>query len=355
MMHCNAYANERNHASSIRQLKTNYFRMKSITFLLLFFTSLLSFGKERIIVVSQKGDGNFTTIQQAFDAVASGSSSYTRIKVKPGIYSEKVVLGQDKQRIIVEGEDATKTTITWGDHTGKVVNGDTINTYSSWSASIRANEVVFSDITFENSAGPVGQAVACEVLGDKVVFKGCRFLGNQDTFFTRGPGRIYLEDCYIEGTTDFIFGTSIAVFERCTIHSKKNSYVTAASTPEGNRYGYIFFRCKLTGNDEATKVYLGRPWRSFAKTIFVSCELGGHILPEGWHNWNKKDAEKTAFYAEYQSTGAGASPSTRAPWTKQLSKNEADELTLANIFGKDGYRKGYDDSWNPSSLLKLIK
>lgn len=329
--------------------------MKSITFLLLFFTSLLSFGKERTIVVSQKGDGDYTTIQQAFDAVEANSNSFTKVIVKTGIYSEKVVLGFDKRHVVVVGEDAAKTVITWNDHTGKVVNGDTLNTYSSSTASIRANEVVFSNITFENSSGQVGQAVACEVLGDKVAFKSCRFLGDQDTFFTRGPGRIYLEDCYIEGTTDFIFGTSIAVFERCTILSKKDSYVTAASTPEGNKYGYVFFNCKLTAKPDVSKVYLGRPWRSFAKTVFISCELGSHILPLGWHNWNKLDAEKSAFYAEYQSTGTGASPSTRAAWTKQLTKSEASEYTIANIFGKDGYRKGFDDSWKPSSLLKRLQ
>lgn len=323
--------------------------------LIALFSSVAATAKVRQIVVSQGGDGDFTSIQQAFDAVEVGASSFTRIVVKAGIYREKVVLAFDRQRVVVVGEDAMRTIITWDDHTGKVVNGDTLNTYSSWSASIRANEVIFSNITFENSAGQVGQAVACEVLGDKVAFKGCRFLGNQDTFFTRGPGRIYLEDCYIEGTTDFIFGTSIAVFERCSIVSKKNSYITAASTPEGNLYGYVFFRCSLSATPEATKVFLGRPWRSFAKTVFISCSMDSHILPEGWHNWNKPDAERTAFYAEYNSLGAGASPNTRAVWTKQLAKGDLAAYSLSKIFAKDGYRKGYPDDWNPLTFLNHLK
>lgn len=313
-----------------------------------------AFAGEKVLVVSAKGDGDFKTLQAAFDAVPANASQFTRIKVKPGVYTEKVVLGLDKNRVIVEGDDALTTKISWADHTGKVVNGDTINTYSSASVSIRSNDVAFKNITFENAAGPVGQAVACEVLGDRVVFKDCRFLGCQDTFFTRGPGRIYLVGCFIEGTTDFIFGPSIAVFDKCRILSKKNSYVTAASTLEGNKFGYVFLNCMLVADSSTTKVYLGRPWRLFAKTVFIGCNLGAHILPEGWHNWNKKPAEASAYYAEYESTGLGASVSTRVPWSKQLTASEARLYTLDNIFAKESYRAGFDEDWNPSSLLKRL-
>lgn len=309
---------------------------------------------DRTIIVSKAGDGDFKTVQEAFNAVPLNSSTFTRVILKPGVYTEKVVLSKDRNKVIVEGESALTTKITWGDHPGKVVDGDTINTYSSASLSLRSDDIAFKNITVENSAGPVGQAVACEVIGDRVVFKNCRFLGCQDTFFTRGPGRIYLVNCYIEGTTDFIFGSSIAVFESCHIFSKKNSYVTAASTLEGNKFGYVFFRCVLESDSATTKVFLGRPWRLFAKTVFIHTYLGKHILSEGWHNWNKKPAESTAFYAEYESEGPGANISERVDWSRQLTSKEVKDYTLREIFAKDSYRSGYEFDWVPDILLKRL-
>ena len=144
---------------------------------------------------------------------------------------------------------------------------------------------------------------------DRAFFKNCRLLGFQDTLYTYGKqSRQYYEDCYIEGTVDFIFGWSTAVFNRCHIHSKRDGYVTAPSTDQGKKYGYVFYDCKLTASPEAKKVYLSRPWRPYAQAVFVRCELGQHVLPEGWNNWGKKENEKTAFYAEYDSRGEGANP-----------------------------------------------
>lgn len=195
------------------------------------------------------------------------------------------------------------------------------------------------NITFENSAGPVGQAVACFVSADRAFFKNCRFLGFQDTLYTYGKqSRQYYEDCYIEGTVDFIFGWSTAVFNRCHIHSKRDGYVTAPSTDQGKKYGYVFYDCKLTASPEAKKVYLSRPWRPYAQAVFVRCELGQHVLPEGWNNWGKKENEKTAFYAEYDSRGEGANPKARAAFSHQLKtlKGYEIETVLAG-----------DDGWNP--------
>jgi pectinesterase len=151
--------------------------------------------------------------------------------------------------------------------------------------------------------------------------------------YASGKGRQYFKDCYIEGTTDFIFGSATAFFENCKIHSKKNSYVTAASTPEGTEFGYVFKNCKLTAEDDVTEVYLGRPWRIYAKTVFINCEMGKHILPEGWHNWSKPEAEKTCFYAEFQNIGEGFQPQKRASWSRQLSTDEAKNYTLKRILG----------------------
>jgi pectinesterase len=201
---------------------------------------------------------------------------------------------------------------------------------------VQGNDFHAENITFENSAGrDVGQAVALHVEADRCLFKNCRIVANQDTLYTTGVdnSRQYYVDCYIEGTTDFIFGPATVVFENCLIHCKKNSYITAASTPGGQPYGYVFWKCTITASDQATRVYLGRPWRPFAKTVYIECELGVHILPEGWHNWNKPEAEKTSFYAEYKSTGPGANPTARVTWSHQLSEEEIKQYSLEKIFG----------------------
>lgn len=148
-------------------------------------------------------------------------------------------------------------------------------------------------------------------------------MGNQDTIYTGLKGtRLYFQNCYIEGTTDFIFGPSTALFEDCTINSKRNSYVTAASTPQDIEVGYVFKHCKLTANPDVDKVYLGRPWRPYAFTLFIDCEMGKHICTSGWDNWRNSENEKTVRYGEYGSTGEGAS-GERVKWARELSRKEA--------------------------------
>jgi pectinesterase len=170
--------------------------------------------------------------------------------------------------------------------------------------------------------------------GDLATFINCRFLGFQDTLYPHGEkSRQYYLSCYIEGTTDFIFGWSTVVFEDCEIYSKKGGqYITAASTLQDSPYGFVFVNCKMTGDAPANSVYLGRPWRPFARTVLIHCELGKHIKNEGWHNWNKSEAEKTAFYAEYQSLGPGANPAARVIWSHQLSEDSIKQYTLKQIF-----------------------
>ncbi|HYF67457.1 MAG TPA: pectinesterase family protein [Ohtaekwangia sp.] len=289
------------------------------------------------VVVAADGSGDFKSLQEAINKSKAFPDKRVIIKVKPGIYKEKVEVFSWATKISLIGEDASSTIITFDDYSGK---GE-INTFTSWTFKVMGNDFYAENITFQNSAGPVGQAVALHIEADRSMFKNCRFIGNQDTIYTGGEkSRQYFLDCYIEGTTDFIFGAATVVLENCTIHSKKNSYVTAASTPEGKSFGYVFLNCKLTAESEFKKVYLGRPWRSFAKTVFINSELGDHILPEGWHNWNKPEAEETTFYAEYKSTGPGANPSQRVPWSKQLTDEQASKYTVYNIL--DG-----DDGWNP--------
>lgn len=299
------------------------------------------------IVVAADGTGTFKTVQQAINAVPDNQIERTVIFIKKGIYKEKVSVSSTKINLTLIGEDLEKTVITFDDYNPRVYGKDTITTWSSCSFAVDAEGFVAENITFENSAGRVGQAVAVRVVADKVIFRNCRFLGNQDTLFAHGIGRVYFTNCYIEGTTDFIFGSAIALFENCKIHSKVNSYITAASTPQGNQYGYVFKNCVLTADTAATKVFLGRPWRAFAKTVFINCVLGKHIRPEGWDNWRSTEKEKTVYYAEYKNSGPGADISSRVVWSKQLTDAEALLYTPELIFARSSVPIPVVGPWVP--------
>lgn len=299
------------------------------------------------IVVDQSGKGDFLTVQAAFDSLDKNADHWRTIEIRPGTYREKVVLDYHCNRVRIIGTSAAECIIDWDDHTGKVVEGDTINTYSSYTMLILADEVLLQDITVGNSAGPVGQAVALDTEGDRIEIRRCRLVGDQDTFYAKGPvARVYVADSYIEGTTDYIFGPSIVLFDHCTIHSKKDSYITAASTTERNRYGYVFRDCTLTADPAVTKLYLGRPWRSFAKTVFMHCSLPSAIRPEGWHNWNSTEKERTVFYAEHRCTGEGADTTGRVAWSHQLTDVEAKEYTPEKIFARGTTSEPFKEDWN---------
>lgn len=320
--------------------------------------SLLSFkiNDEKTIIVSKDGKGNFTTIQQAIDAVEEGTSARIKIIVKPGTYREKITVSATKNPIILIGENPDNTILVYGDHASKQnAEGKNIGTTGSSSIFIFSNDFSAKNITFQNDAGPVGQAVAVLTTGDRIAFENCKFLGFQDTLYTKGAqdaldktkiSRNYFKNCYIEGTTDYIFGAGTAVFENCTIYSKKNaSYVTAASTIEGNEFGYVFINCNVTGSADANSVYLGRPWRPFAKTVYINCAIDSTIKKEGWHNWSKPDAEKTTFYAEYNSKEDGADVSKRVSWSHQLTKEQSKKYTAKNILSAK-------DNWDFKKALK---
>jgi pectinesterase len=296
-------------------------------------------------VVAKDGSGKYTTIQEAVDACRDYTEKPYTIFIKNGVYHEKLVVPSWKAHITFIGENVDSVVITYNDYSGKVMDsasGKKFGTFTSHTCLVAGNNITFENITFVNSAGRVGQAVAMHVEGDRCIFRNCKFVGNQDTLFTGGDqSRQYFYNCYIEGTTDFIFGPATAVFENCTIKSLFDSFITAASTPQLNKYGYVFLNCRLIADTAAKRVYLGRPWRSFAATAFVNCEMGSHILPEGWHNWNKPDAEKTVRYFEYNSFGSGANPHARVAWSQQLTNAEAKDFTTKNVLqGIDG--------WDPS-------
>jgi pectinesterase len=281
--------------------------------------------------VTQDGSGDFTTIQAAIDACKSFPDTRITIHIKNGIYKEKILVPEHNTMLTFIGEDAEKTIITWGDYFGSVSRGKN-STFYTYTMMVEANDFIAENLTIENSAGPVGQAVALNVTGDRCVFRNCRFLGNQDTLYTAGQNsRQYYYGCYIEGTTDFIFGAATALFENCVIHSKSNSYITAASTPQGKPYGYVFMQCTLTAAEGVNSVYLGRPWRDYARTVFINCIMGIHIRPEGWSNWKDTQRDKTAYYAEYINIGQGASTGKRVAWSHQLTRKEAKNYTAEKI------------------------
>ncbi len=296
--------------------------------------------ESQTITVSQDGNGDFKTVQAAVDSVTDFSKNKTVIKIRPGNYKERIVIPRSKCFIHFVGEDAKKTILTYDLYAGiKGADGKEIGTFRTPSVTIEADDIVMENITIENSAGDVGQAVALAVLGDRIVFRNCRLLGWQDTLLDQA-GRHYYENCYIAGHCDFIFGGGTAFFEKCHIHCISASYITAASTPQYQKYGYIFSNCRITGEPEKAKVYLGRPWRDYAYVAYLNCEMEDMIRPQGWHNWGKPNREKTSRYYEYNNSGPGANQDKRVSWLKVLTDEQAEQLTPENVLSGT-------DSWNP--------
>lgn len=305
------------------------------------------------ITVAQDGSGNYKTIQEAVNAVRDLGEKRVKIFIKKGIYKEKLIIPSWKTNISLIGEDKENTIITNDDFSGKVnpqgkdaFGKDKFSTYTSYSVLVQGNDLSMENLTIANTSGAVGQAVALHVEGDRFVAKNCKLLGFQDTLYAATEkSRQFYQNCYIEGTTDFIFGEATVVFQNCTIHSLSNSYVTAAATRANQKFGFVLFNCTLTAGENVTKVYLGRPWRPYAKTVFINCELGKHVTPEGWNPWKGDamfpDKEKTAYYAELGSKGPGATVKTRVGWSHQLAAKAIKSYTLKDILGGP-------DNWNPN-------
>ncbi len=298
------------------------------------------------LVVARDGTGEFRNISDAIEVCRAFMEYKKVIYVKNGTYKEKVVVPSWLTNIEIVGQDRDKTIITYDDHANikNPATGLPMGTFRTYTVKVEGTNITFRNLTIENNAPKLGQAVALHTEGDKLAFVNCRILGNQDTIYTGTPGtRDYFLNCFINGTTDFIFGPSTAWFENCEIQSRADSYVTAASTPKDVKYGYIFSHCRLTAEPGVTKVYLGRPWRAYAYTLFIYSNLSAHIVPEGWHNWpDYHDPAKEGIvrYAEYGNTGAGASTAHRVPWSSQLTKKEAAAITPSAVFG--------DTSWIPT-------
>lgn len=288
------------------------------------------------IVVSKDGKGDFTSLQSAVNSIrAFDPDGATHILINAGVYYEKVIIPEHICNVKITGEDRKNTIITYNDH-AKIDNMGTFRTYT---LQVRGNDILLENLTVENSAEPVAQAVALHTEGDRIIVKNCVLLGNQDTFYAAGENRkVYVEESYIEGTTDFIFGGATVWFERCQLYCKQNSYITAASTPKSVEYGFIFNKCKITLAEGVDTLYLGRPWRAYAMTAFINCNLPKGISPRGWDNWRNPASEKTARYFEYNNTGEGSKIEQRGNWIKILTKKQGEEITMGKVFG-DFYDK----------------
>jgi pectinesterase len=289
------------------------------------------------VVVAADGSGDFKTIQMAIDhAPFVSGTQRLNIEIRPGTYKERLVVPQDRPRTTFLGRDAATTFITAA-MSAKEAGG----TFLSSTVDVQGAEFHAENITFENTFGVGSQAVALMIHSDKAEFHKCRFIGWQDTLYV-ATGRQYYKDCYIEGHVDFIFGNATAVFEDSEIHSRGDGYLTAQNrTSPDDTTGYVFYHCKLTGENQTKGSYLGRPWRPYSRVVYLDCVMDAFIRPEGWDNWHDAKNEATAWYAEFGSTGAGAKPSERAAWSHQLDARQAAAF-MPGVFLRGA------DGWNPS-------
>lgn len=321
-----------------------------------------------MIHIAKDGTGDFKSIGEALRSLPTDPTEEQVLYIHKGFYEEQISITVPYVTFI--GEDAESTILSYGLYARMTMeDGMKRGTFRTYSCLIDTHDFTARNLTFENSAGigtDVGQALALYADGDRLFFENCRFLGNQDTLFTGplppkeiepngflGPkqhsprinGRHYYKNCYLEGDIDFIFGSATAYFEGCTFFSKYtgmeiSSYVTAASTPKGQEFGYVMANCRFEGNCPPDNAYLGRPWREYGKTVLINCYMDGHICKEGWHDWNKEAAHKHTFYGEYGSYGPGAVMEKRPDWIHRLTEADLKRFTKEVVLsGPDG--------WNP--------
>lgn len=300
-------------------------------------------------IVAQDGTGDSKTVQAALDAAPRNSASPYVIFIKPGTYREKLTIGEDRPFIHFVGPPADQPVLAYGDYAQEPgPDGKPMGTFSTQSVFIKGHDFEAENITFSNTAFPrwiVGQAVAVRDEADRSEFINCRFLGNQDTLFANA-GRQYYDRCFIEGDVDYIFGNASAVFDHCTIESVGKGYVSAQSrTDPSQQTGFVFVNCKLEGSAPAGSVDLGRPWRPYARVVYIDCDLGGNISAAGWNNWRDPKREKTAYFAECGSHGPGADAGRRAAWSHQLTADQAAQFLPGKFLaGSDG--------WNPANTTE---
>jgi pectin methylesterase-like acyl-CoA thioesterase len=293
-------------------------------------------------VVARDGSGGFSTVQAAIDAAPTGSAKPYVIFIKPGTYREKIVVPSDKPFLSLAGKPGDEPILAYGDYAREIgADGKPLGTGRTASVSIQAHDFSATNLVFENTSGPhasVGQAIAVAVDADRCVFDHCVFHGEQDTLYANGGRQLY-KDCTLSGCVDFIFGNAAAVFDHCNIVSTDPGCITAQSrTAPDQPTGYVFLGCRLIGSAPKASVHLGRPWRPYARVVYLDCDMGPQIAPEGWDDWRDPAKRATAFYAEFGSTGPGADLAARASWSHALSLAEARAyLPRTFLAGSDGF------------------
>jgi pectinesterase len=296
---------------------------------------LFETGKTRQIVVNTEGPGDFNSIQEAIDSIGKDNSERVVVLIKPGFYKQRVLIPKNKPFITLRGIDPFKTTISYNLNHDMLKPDGTKYLADCATFICESNDLILDNLTIENTFGPHPQALAARVISEHAIAVNCRFLGGQDTLMAN-IGRQYYLNCYIEGGTDFIYGYSQTVFDNCMIRCKGNSHITAHAATEPNLpTGFVFYNCRVT-TDDGIKTDLGRPWRPYAKVVYYDCWLDKGIKPAGWDNWRDPNREKTAFYAEYKSSGPGANPAGRVKWSHQLTDVEAAKFLPENFMKLDG-------------------
>ena len=309
--------------------------------------------------VSATGAGDYRSVQAAVDAAPATGAV---ISIGPGTYRERVLVTKPRVFLRGAGADPGKTVIVFDSSAGSTGNGFKSATVEVRGRDFRAENLTFAnDFNRTHAQEPRGsQALALLVSGDRAVFRNLRILGNQDTLYAGSsdctppghdpvdctPTRQYFEGCYIEGNVDFIYGNSLAVFERCEIHSTPHSvgYITAnGKQDEDEQSVFVFDHCRLTAEPGVAHVWLGRPWRQFASVVFLNTDMGAHIEPGGWREWHPGETDyiESVYYAEYRSSGPGARPGDRDPHTKKLSDREAAAFDPRRVLGGK-------DKWDPT-------
>jgi pectinesterase len=307
-------------------------------------------------VVAADGSGDYKTVQAAFDAIPENYTGTWTVFVKNGTYKEKISLTALKSNVVLEGENRDKTILVYDDYSGRVVNGVTLGTSTCQTVAIDASDFLAKNITFQNTS-TAAQAVALRIQGDRHAYYNCKLLGYQDTYYTwggSGVGRVYMKNCYIEGSVDFIFGRDVVVFDRCSININRNGgTLTAASTDATTLFGYVFLNCKITANEigfdnnPITSFVLGRPWQNAPRTVFIKCEEPATLSPAGWSTWNVTPA----VYAEYKCFGPGSDTKQRlASISRQLTDQEAATYTVANILSKNT-SPAFSYDWMPDTTI----
>jgi len=323
------------------------------------------------ITVALDGSGDFIKIQDAINSVPSNSLVRTVIFIKNGLYNtEKILIPADKKNISFVGEDREKTIISYHIYDckeGGLNNKCPAEDVAKWSGDVirtSATLTVYGDgfqaknLTLQNTAGAVGQALAITVCSDMNIFVNCNFLGYQDTMYLLTAGkRSYFYNCLVKGRTDYIYGAGIAFFDACEIRSFGGGWITAPSTPQDQKFGYVFSSCRLTfitgsprPKDDTTKIALGRPWHNYPKVAWINCDMCKEIDPLGWPTTWHMDYAATStdlHLYEYNNSGAGADMSNRAKWSglRAMTKTEANDYTLQNVMAGA-------DNWNPKTELK---